>query len=205
MQKLNDLFVTNLVDKHLVNDSCLSVLTATEYALFQKHFNEATKSMIVHDNYEIEDMTKFVLVSKEENAFFVAPERTALHYRIKHPFAFKATKNPEESDYIVTGEMLGLIGSMVAFKRMNLDYILEINHKNENKNTLLGLFSRVFSAKNTTTEDSLHKIEVLQKAIRESINATFSELRDNPSINEEQLSAIEASNEEFLVCIGNID
>lgn len=133
----------------------------------------------------------------DEVVFFCCPSgSTDQQVLLKNPIAWKCAEDPEEHHYYATLKTFGLVCSMAALKRLQLELLKKKNSRLGLKGALLGLLGR-----NLDADISLFS-EVIAKT-DEALGKHLAKLRHKSDLSEDEVNALEDSFDSIMFIASN--
>lgn len=205
MQRINDDFINKLAVAVQPNnlDSCLGY---TQIVMYRQLAVEVASRILAqeqgeHDkNTDIADVRWNILNCRQSEAFFYYPDERSVDYVIKHPFADKCIDNPDETNYLVSGKLLGLISSMVALKNMELDLLIKIKQKQDDQ----GKISKVLGRRDIKDDKCLRLITKMNESLSDAVNDSFENLSTNLLIADGDKLAASSSKNAVMTLVSNL-
>lgn len=200
MKTINATFMENM-PAVTVGTDLLKSLTNTEKVIFKQSVKKTAKKITVNESeaeYNIEDLDWVVEVLQHGTAPIMYPADEGNTYRVKHPYAFKCSSNPEDHDYLVSGKFLGVICSLVVLRDMESDILANIKLRKERN-----LLSKVFSRKDKTAEDNANRIGSLYKELWDAIHKSINGILYNPFTAPDVIAATKQAEQAIETCVHN--
>lgn len=152
--------------------------------------------LITEDEQPLEGFDWDLYDIQDEEVFFYCPSGDDdQQVLLKNPIAWKCVDNPDEHNYYVTLKTFGLVCSMVAFRRLQLELMRKRTKRFGLKGAILGLLGRSLDNDIALFSDIIVKMD-------KALSQHLVKLRRDTNLNESEVEALEASFDKIM-CIAD--
>lgn len=190
--------ISLFIKKNQIRISSDSILSDPDMMLrFSDEVQDIAKSILVktEDEVSTKDWGLFKIV-EDICILYIPVELEGEVLRLKHPFAWKCDPNPESYDYYVNSEVLGLICTMRAAKKIEAELILKRDRDRSLRTKLFGLSSRRLDTKIAFFKDIYNNLD---NALRQHYELLIS----NDTIESKEKSSLDQAYNDILTMVHN--
>lgn len=160
------------------------------------------QKIIISNEANIEEADWQSVQCIESSAFYYQPkDNLADLFLIKNPIAHKCVDNPDDYNYYADGKTLGLICSLMAINKIDMDILEKRMEYHEVKT---GFWRSLFSKEKPQSEICFENITKIRSDLRSTISNKMKEIMKSENIDQKEKQQYLDANNSIMLLADNL-